>query len=162
MRHSDRSLMLSNAWTGMSQAGRGRRPLRDPSRLSTSYVAIEGTGTRAVHSWKEKTKVSFTLLNHRALHRGTDSGLLEISDPGDYLNLRVLDPAVGTGVFLAEALEQISARVRNLIGDDGIEATTSGIIRIIRAGGDRCESVRELGDVGQDSHRRELPVWCGP
>lgn len=70
---------------------------------------------------------------------------LEISDPEDFLNLRVLDPAVGTGVFLAETLEQMSARVGNLIGDDGIEATASGIRRSSRKDSDRGESVRELG-----------------
>ena len=36
---------------------------------------------------------------------------LEISEPDDYLDLRILDPAVGTGVFLAQALEEVTRRV---------------------------------------------------
>jgi Alw26I/Eco31I/Esp3I family type II restriction m6 adenine DNA methyltransferase len=36
---------------------------------------------------------------------------LDISDPADYLELRILDPAVGTGRFLVEAMRQISQRV---------------------------------------------------
>ncbi len=36
---------------------------------------------------------------------------LEISEPEDYLDLKILDPAVGTGVFLAQALEEVTRRV---------------------------------------------------
>ncbi len=36
---------------------------------------------------------------------------LRISDPTDYLNLRVLDPSVGTGTFLLAALEELTGRV---------------------------------------------------
>ncbi len=39
---------------------------------------------------------------------------LEISNPVDYLRVRILDPAVGTGIFLAEALDQVSSRVLSL------------------------------------------------
>ncbi len=34
-----------------------------------------------------------------------------ISQPEDYLDLKILDPAVGTGVFLAHALEEVTRRV---------------------------------------------------
>ena len=36
---------------------------------------------------------------------------LEISEPEEYLDLKILDPAVGTGVFLSRALEEIAQRV---------------------------------------------------
>ena len=36
---------------------------------------------------------------------------LQVTDSQAYLNLRLLDPAVGSGLFLEEALEQISQRV---------------------------------------------------
>ena len=36
---------------------------------------------------------------------------LEISEPEGYLDLKILDPAVGTGVFLAQALEEVTRRV---------------------------------------------------
>ncbi len=39
---------------------------------------------------------------------------IEISQPEDYLDLKILDPAVGTGVFLAQALEEITGRVFSL------------------------------------------------
>lgn len=35
---------------------------------------------------------------------------LEITTPSEYLALKIVDPAVGTGTFLAEALEQLAAR----------------------------------------------------
>lgn len=36
---------------------------------------------------------------------------LSCHNPEDYLDLRILDPAVGTGIFLGEVLEQIARRV---------------------------------------------------
>ena len=36
---------------------------------------------------------------------------LEIADPCDYLDLRIVDPAVGTGVFLVEAMRQCVERI---------------------------------------------------
>lgn len=68
---------------------------------------------------------------------------LEISDPEDCLNLRVLDPAVGTGVFLAEALEQMSARVRTLIGNRGIGVVMPSISRSARLDTDPRKCVPE-------------------
>jgi len=38
---------------------------------------------------------------------------LQIDDPWDYQDLRILDPAMGTGIFLAEALELVLERVLN-------------------------------------------------
>ena len=35
----------------------------------------------------------------------------EFREPEDYLDLKILDPAVGTGVFLAHALEEVTRRV---------------------------------------------------
>ncbi len=54
---------------------------------------------------------------------------LGISDPAEYSNLRALDPAVGTGVFLLEALEQISGRVQNIKGNAGIESAIAEVRR---------------------------------
>jgi adenine-specific DNA-methyltransferase len=36
---------------------------------------------------------------------------LDVGDPSHYLDLRILDPAVGTGRFLTEALDQLTGRV---------------------------------------------------
>lgn len=41
-----------------------------------------------------------------------------LSDPADYLNLKVLDPAVGTGTFLVYALEAITERVLKAWGEN--------------------------------------------
>ena len=43
------------------------------------------------------------------LQKALDS--LDIGSPLDYLHLRILDPAMGTGVFLAEALDELMGRV---------------------------------------------------
>ena len=40
---------------------------------------------------------------------------LEISKPEDYLDLKILDPAVGTGIFLTQALEEVTRRVLSSI-----------------------------------------------
>lgn len=61
---------------------------------------------------------------------------LGISKPEDYLSLRILDPAVGTGTFLLEALEQLTRRVLDEAADErpGTQA------RVAEA----CARVREL------------------
>ncbi len=43
---------------------------------------------------------------------------LEISEPEDYLDLKILDPAVGTGVFLAQALQEVTLRVLSRSGKE--------------------------------------------
>jgi adenine-specific DNA-methyltransferase len=48
------------------------------------------------------------IVNH-IMKRSLDE--LEIGRPEEYLNVRILDPAVGTGLFLAEALDQLSDRI---------------------------------------------------
>ncbi|MGO9571153.1 MAG: Eco57I restriction-modification methylase domain-containing protein [Desulfomonilaceae bacterium] len=40
---------------------------------------------------------------------------LEVREPSHYLDLRILDPAVGTGRFLAEALDQLTGRVLSAV-----------------------------------------------
>jgi len=40
-------------------------------------------------------------------------GALKISDPLDFLSVRIMDPAVGTGAFLAEALDRLTSCVLN-------------------------------------------------
>ncbi|MBI5250436.1 MAG: N-6 DNA methylase [Desulfomonile tiedjei] len=64
---------------------------------------------------------------------------LRISDPTEYLNLKILDPAVGTGVFLAEALEQITERVRTAKDNDRIDAAIASVKRKV---GDKIENQR--------------------
>lgn len=44
---------------------------------------------------------------------------LSISDPLHLFNLRILDPAVGAGLFLAEALEQLTRRIIRAGADPG-------------------------------------------
>ncbi len=49
------------------------------------------------------------LIVRHIVRRALDA--LEIRDPDDYLKARIVDPAMGTGAFLAEALEQLTWRV---------------------------------------------------
>jgi adenine-specific DNA-methyltransferase len=57
---------------------------------------------------------------------------LPVAEPVDYLDLKILDPAVGTGAFLAQALEELSSRVlRNGLRTD-------------RPGQSRIEEIREI------------------
>jgi adenine-specific DNA-methyltransferase len=43
------------------------------------------------------------------VHQALDA--LSVKEPSHYLHIRILDPAVGTGLFLAEALDQLTGRV---------------------------------------------------
>jgi hypothetical protein len=59
---------------------------------------------------------------------------LDISDPADYLDLKILDPAVGTGRFLLEALTQITDRVCLALGNcpDGLCQKIDGLKERLR------------------------------
>jgi adenine-specific DNA-methyltransferase len=69
----------------------------------------------------------------RIVHSSLDA--LEISEPEDYLCLRILDPAVGTGTFLLEALEQITQRVlaAAVSGQSGAGAAVAAVCEEVRS-----------------------------
>lgn len=70
---------------------------------------------------------------------------LEISRPSDYLSLRILDPSVGTGVFLARVFDQIADRVPEFS----------------KAAEDPCGSVTEHIPLGQNPHDAISPATTG-
>ncbi|MBI5571825.1 MAG: N-6 DNA methylase [Desulfomonile tiedjei] len=71
----------------------------------------------------------------------TSLDALAIPDPAEYLDLRLLDPAVGTGTFLLEALDELSRRVL------GHGAYSNGPIaqRIRQIHGETVAAARDLG-----------------
>ncbi len=62
------------------------------------------------------------------------------ADPAAYLDLRILDPAVGTGIFLGEVLEQVTRRV--MAADVESKARINGRILAVK---DRLMAANESG-----------------
>lgn len=69
---------------------------------------------------------------------------LKISAPAEYLRLRILDPAVGAGVFLVEALEQISERVRCVERREDVQSALAETIDRMWATGRSPDSEADL------------------
>jgi adenine-specific DNA-methyltransferase len=62
---------------------------------------------------------------------------LDVGEPSHYLDLRILDPAVGTGRFLTEALDQLTGRVLAgmRLGDKLLLRTVDNISKRLRVNG---------------------------
>ena len=62
---------------------------------------------------------------------------LDVEEPSHYLDLRILDPAVGTGRFLAEALDQLTGRVLAAmrLGDKLLLSRVDNISKRLRVNG---------------------------
>ncbi len=62
---------------------------------------------------------------------------MAVKEPSRYLDLRILDPAVGTGLFLAETLDQITGRVLSALrlGDKLLISRVDNISQRLQMGG---------------------------
>ncbi len=124
-----------------------RLPMTAPEEVGELYEYLRGfqlepgnrTRPRLVPSRKGKRNQGLfytppAIVSH-IVERTLDA--LNIQDPVDYLSLRLLDPALGTGVFLSRALDVIVDRV--LAGGEGRSHDVLERISILNRGCDHVQ-----------------------
>jgi adenine-specific DNA-methyltransferase len=101
-----------------------------------------GTDARLVPSVRPKRNLGLFYTPPQIVSHIVESSLdaLRISEPGYYLDARILDPAVGTGAFLAETLDQLAVRVLS-----GTDTWTRQRIEQIRTHYRDCGLGKKLG-----------------